>query len=185
MKRAIIVHGFKGKPDTNWKPWLKRELEGSGFQVDVPEMPNTDHPEVSAWVSKLASTIGEIGNDEVYLIGHSLGCITILKYLETVHEDHAIKASIFVAGFARKFNGYGGGHDSFFDTDLDYRTIRNHCDDFVAIHSDDDPSVGIEELAVFKDNLHAKTIAVSGMGHFGSGDSVFELPILRDVVLGI
>lgn len=27
MKRAIIVHGFKGKPDTNWKPWLKRQLE--------------------------------------------------------------------------------------------------------------------------------------------------------------
>jgi predicted alpha/beta hydrolase family esterase len=78
MKRAIIVHGFKGKPDTNWKPWLKAELEANGFIVDVPGMPNTDAPQLEEWVATLRQIIGEFTSDDIYLIGHSLGCITIL-----------------------------------------------------------------------------------------------------------
>lgn len=114
MKRAIIIHGFKGKPDTNWKPWLKKELETRGFNVEVPEMPNTEHPDVSEWVNKLNKTVGKMDGEQVYLIGHSLGCITILKYLEALSEDQKIKASVFVAGFTRKFKAYSDGHDSFF-----------------------------------------------------------------------
>lgn len=86
MKRAIIVHGFKGKPDTNWKPWLKNELEGKGFKVDIPAMPNPDYPQVSEWVSELSDTIGSFDSDQIYLIGHSLGCITILKRLNIIKQ---------------------------------------------------------------------------------------------------
>lgn len=185
MKRAIIVHGFKGKPDTNWKPWLKKELEKEGYVVAIPEMPDTEHPEKSAWVAKLADTVGEIGSDDIYLIGHSLGCITILKYLETLSGNQKIKACIFVAGFTRKFRGYNGGHDSFFDDDLDSVKIKARVDTLVAIQSDNDSAVGFEELKVFGDKLGARTIAVSNMGHFGSTDGVFEVPLVRDVLLEI
>jgi predicted alpha/beta hydrolase family esterase len=87
MKRAIIVHGFKGKPGTNWKPWLKRELEDKGFRVNVPEMPHTQTPQLKEWVDKLTETISLYESDDIFLIGHSLGCITILKYLETLNGD--------------------------------------------------------------------------------------------------
>lgn len=183
MKRAIIVHGFKGKPDTNWKPWLKKELESRDFRVEVPEMPNTEHPNVSEWVSKLSQTIGNINDDQIYLIGHSLGCITILKYLETLTEEQRIKASVFVAGFTRKFKEYSNGHDSFFEKELDYSDIKKHCGTFIAIHSEDDPNVGFEELAEFKGKLGARIIGVNGYGHFGSVDGVFEVPIVLDAVL--
>lgn len=185
MKRAIIVHGFKGKPDTNWKPWLKSELEKEGFQVDVPEMPNTTHPDKSAWVTRLAETVGEIGSDDIYLVGHSLGCITILKYLESLPDNQKIKACVFVAGFTRKFRGYGGGHDSFFESELDFANIKARVENLIAIQSDDDASVGFEELKIFGDRLGARTIAVTDMGHFGSADGVFEIPLVRDMVLEI
>ncbi len=183
MRRAIIVHGFKGKPDTNWKPWLKKELEANGFHVDVPEMPNTEKPQAAEWIQKLNTTIGEIGSDEIYLIGHSLGCITILKYLETLRDDQKIKACIFVAGFTKKFKGYGGGHDSFFEDELNSENIKARVDNLVAIQSEDDSSVGFEELKAFGDTLGARTIAVTDMGHFGSADGVFEVPLVRDVIL--
>ena len=183
MKCAIIVHGLKGKPDTNWKPWLKRKLEENGFSAEVPEMPNTDKPMANEWVRKLSETVGSLGLDDVYLIGHSLGCITILKYLETLTGQQKVKACVFVAGFGRKFDNYHNGHDSFFEQSLDWDRIIKRSDNFVAIHSKDDPSVGFEELAVFEDKLNAKTILLDGMGHFGSQDGVFEVPTVLDSIL--
>ncbi|MDB5181058.1 MAG: hypothetical protein JWO54_821 [Candidatus Saccharibacteria bacterium] len=183
MKKAIIVHGFKGKPNTNWKPWLKAELEDRGFKVDIPEMPNTDHPQLDEWVSKLNDTVGLFESDQIYLIGHSLGCITILKYLETLRDDQKVKACVFVAGFTRPFRNYLNGHDSFFEEPIDWDSVRSHSDAFIAIHSEDDQSVDFEELGQFEDKLNAQLIIVNGMGHFGSGDGVFEIPVVRDVIL--
>lgn len=179
MTRVIIVHGFKGKPDTNWKPWLKSQLEGIGVDVAVPEMPNTDSPIADEWVSKLSNTIGA-PNGDTFLVGHSLGCMTILRYLEELHEGEKIGGCVFVAGFTDKFEKYSGGHDSFFDHKLDWEIIKLHCDKFVAIQSSDDSSVEIEQLDLFGKNLNAKTIRADGMGHFGSADGVFEVPLVLD-----
>lgn len=185
MKRAVIVHGFKGKPDTNWKPWLKTQLEMNGFSVEVPEMPNTNHPLVNEWVDTLSATVGQIDTDELYLIGHSLGCITILKYLEALQEGQKVKACIFVAGFGRKFNKYQGGHDSFFEQEIDWYKAAQHSDTFIALHSIDDQNVDSEELALFGDKLKAKTTLVNERGHFGSQDGVFEVPDVLDTILSI
>ena len=44
MKRVFIIHGWTGKPEGDWFPWLKQELETKGFQVQIPEMPDTEKP---------------------------------------------------------------------------------------------------------------------------------------------
>lgn len=182
MKRAIIVHGFKGKPETNWKPWLKQQLEENGFNVEVPEMPNTDSPLVGEWVNKLSEAVGSFDLDDVYLIGHSLGCITVLKYLETLTGEQKVKVCVFVAGFGRRFKEYQGGHDSFFEQELDWEKIIKQSDNFIAIHSRDDTNVGYEELTVFEDKLSAKTILLDDMGHFGSQDGIFEVPVVLNAI---
>ncbi|MFZ1301634.1 MAG: alpha/beta fold hydrolase [Candidatus Microsaccharimonas sp.] len=185
MKRAIIVHGFKGKPETNWKPWLKVELEAQGFIVEIPTMPNTDAPQAEEWLNQLRNTVGAFGSDEIYLVGHSLGCITILKYLETLQADEIIKAAVFVAGFTKPFKEYTGAHDSFFSEEIDFLKVKEHSRNFVAIHSKDDPNVGYEELSQFEDKLDAQVVLLNGSGHFGSNDGVFEVPVVRDVILNI
>src|SRR5690606_28374720 len=143
----IIVHGFRGSPDTNWKPWLKSELEREGISVTVPEMPNPKNPVASDWNTKLAETVG-VPDGQTYLVGHSLGCMTILRYLESLAPVKKVGGCIFVAGFGARFPGYDGGHDSFFDHELDWDKIRTHCDNFVAIHSYDDPHVDIAQLTL-------------------------------------
>lgn len=183
MNHAIIVHGYKGKPETNWKPWLKAELEAKGWTVDVPEMPSTEHPIAAAWNAKLAEAVGE-PNADTYLIGHSLGCITILRYLETLPENQKVGGIILIAGFGERFARYhSGSHDSFFDHELNWHAIRKHCDNFVAIHSEDDSLVEPAQLKLFEDKLGAKAILAQGMGHFGSADGVFEVPLVRDELL--
>lgn len=184
-KHVIIVHGYKGKPETNWKPWLRQELEVKGMKVDVPEMPNTEYPIASEWVAVLAETVGKPTQD-TYLIGHSLGCITILRYLETLDENNKIGGTILVAGFGERFPKYqNGSHDTFFDHMLDWPHIRDYCNNFVAIHSEDDPGVNTEQLDLFEDKLGAKVLRKHGFGHFGSADGVFEIPLVRDELLAI
>jgi predicted alpha/beta hydrolase family esterase len=182
MKQVVIVHGYKARPETNWKPWLKAKLEDNGFRVEVPAMPNTEHPVASEWSAKLLETVGQ-PTANTYLVGHSLGGITILRYLESLGENQSIGGCVLVAGFGEKFEKYQGGHDSFFDHELDWRKIKAHCPRFIAIHSDDDPGVDPKQLELFKQKLDAKTIMMHGMGHFASADNVFEVPVVFEELL--
>lgn len=75
------------------------------------------------------------------------------------------------------------GHDSFFEEPINWDVVRARSSAFVAIHSEDDPNVGFEELGQFEEKLSAQLIDVNKMGHFGSSDGIFEVPIVSDVIL--
>ncbi|MDO8240814.1 MAG: hypothetical protein Q7T51_02465 [Candidatus Moranbacteria bacterium] len=40
-KKVFIIHGWEGKPDSNWFPWMKTELEKENVQVHVSSMLNS------------------------------------------------------------------------------------------------------------------------------------------------
>lgn len=94
-KRVFIVHCWDGKPNTRWYPWLKKELEKKGFEAYVPAMPNTQHPRMNAWVNHLKKVVGT-PDKNCYFVGHSVGCIAILRYLETTNTK--VGGVVMVAG---------------------------------------------------------------------------------------
>jgi uncharacterized protein len=179
MKRAFIIHGWEASPDSNWFPWLKKELENKGFSVEVLNMPDTDHPEMGKWLAHLKKTI--INPDEnTYLIGHSLGVITILRYLEQL-ENQKIGGAVIVAGFPESI-----GFDeisSFFKTPLNYEKVKNAARHFMAIHSDNDPYVPIKNGEILRDKLGAKLFIMKNAGHLNEGNGKFELPIALTEIL--
>ena len=79
--RIFLIHGWGGSPRGDWLPWAKDELENRGYEVVTPLMPNTNIPEISAWVTHLSTLVGQIRSSDIF-IGHSIGCQTILRYLE-------------------------------------------------------------------------------------------------------
>jgi len=83
MKRAIIIHCWSGGPDYCWYPQTKKELKAVGFEVFVPGMPEADAPELSTWLPELQEVIGG-PDEELFLIGHSIGSVTLLRYLESL-----------------------------------------------------------------------------------------------------
>jgi len=179
MKRAFIIHGWEGTPDSNWFPWLKKELENKGFSVEMPNMPNTMHPKMEEWLGHLKKVI-KSPDENTYLIGHSLGVITILRFLEQL-EDQKIGGAVLVAGFSEPI-----GYDeinSFFQTPLDYEKVKKAARHFAAIHSDNDPYVPLEQGELLRDKLGAKLYVMKNAEHLNKGNGQFELPEALEEIL--
>jgi len=134
--------------------------------------------------------VGQPGQ-ELFLIGHSVGCITILRYLESLPDDMKIGGVVMVAGFTDDL-GYMDSVEEkdvlpdFFQTSLDWDKIKSKAGKFVAIHSDNDPYVQLKHAEVFKDKLGAEIIIKSGMQHFpGEVDDEASCTELSEVVEAI
>lgn len=139
---------------------------------------------MKVWVSNLAKTVGE-PDPECCLVGHSLGCITILRYLETLKEGEMVGGTLLVAGFASDLDypGYKGELSSFFEKPLDWGKLKTAGRRFVSIHLDNDPYVLLVHCKTFAEKLGAEAIVVHKMGHLNTESGVTELPIALDSVL--
>lgn len=85
-KRVIIVHGWDGYPEEGWFPWLKQQLKARGFEVIVPQLPNADEPHIERWVPALSEAVGT-PDEQMYFVGHSMGCQAIVRYLAALPAD--------------------------------------------------------------------------------------------------
>ncbi len=175
--RVFIIHGYQGHPDGGWKPWVAEKLRERGIEVHVPHMPTPDTPKKDEWVKTISETIGKPQPTDI-LIGHSLGTIASLRYVETLKPGQKIAKTILVAGF---FEDLGEKEiANFTDTPVDFDVVRSHCDSFSVIHSDDDDSVPLPFAQHLAQRLHVPIELHTGYGHFSSGDGVFELPLLLE-----
>ena len=187
MKRAFIIHGWGGFPGEGWQSWLKKKLEGQGFNVHALAMPDPDYPRLNTWLKTLSDAV-KTPNESCYFIGHSLGCITILRYLETLKESQKVGGTVFVGGFIDMAITVDENEDiqeikTFFETELDFERVKQHCRKFVAIHSDNDPYVDLRYADIFREKLGAKIIVEHGKRHFSEEDGVQELPSALKSVL--
>ncbi len=181
-KRVFLIHGWGGYPEEGWRPWLKKELETQGFDVLVPALPGTDSPDMQAWVATLSEVVGK-PDEQCYFVGHSLGAITIMRYLETVQEGEKVGGVIFVAGFDNDLDIQELRESKFFASPIDWTKIKNSCNQFTAIFSDNDPYVALRNGDVFKEHLDATVVELHNMHHFSGDDGVFELPQALEAVL--
>jgi predicted alpha/beta hydrolase family esterase len=149
-------------------------------------MPDSSTPTLEKWLPHLLKIVGT-PDENCYFVGHSLGCITILKFLETLGENQKVGGTIFVAGFSQdlEYDGYKKELASFFKKPLDWENVKKHCKKFVTIHSSNDPWVNIKHLDIFLDKLGAEAIKLNGMKHFSGDDGINELPIVLDKLIKI
>lgn len=185
MKKVVIVHCWDGYPEYCWYPKTKNELEEKGFKVEVPAMPETNLPKLSLWLPKLKEVIGEVEvNENLYLVGHSVGVITILRYLEQLEDNQRVDGVVMVAGFT---DDVGFKElKNFFATPIDFEKIKTRANYFVAIHSDNDPYVSLKHGDIFKEKLGARLVVKHNMGHFsGPTDDTISITSLLEVTEAI
>lgn len=187
-KRAFIIHGWEGYPEEGWFPWLKQELETRDFEVYVPAMPDTKEPKIEVWVPYLAQLVGK-PNENTYFVGHSMGCQTILRYLETLETGEKVGGAVFVAGWFTLTPEAAPSVEEqaiirpWLETPVDFVRVKQTTNNFVAIVSDDDEYVPPENQVMYKEKLGAKIIVEHKRGHFSGDTGIKELPLVLETIL--
>lgn len=184
MKRVFIIHGWGYEPSDNWYPWLKDQLIKVGFEVAVPEMPSADEPEIGAWVKKLSEVVGAPDGD-TYFIGHSIGCQTIMRYLQTTGVK--VGGAVFVAGWFNLENLEDTEVEKvarpWIETQIDFEKIKSVLPKSCLLISDNDPYGAFETNKSGFEKLGSKIVVLKNAGHITKEDGFTELPQVLEGVL--
>lgn len=173
MKKIYLIHAWGADSEGETYVWLKKELEKKGAKVFVFDMPNTNNPKIGEWVKYLEDNISqyEMGRD-TYFVGHSIGCQTIMRFLDKLPKQMEIGGCAFIAPwFNLKDTAYEREEEEaiaepWINNKMNYERIKRHTKNFLAIFSDDDPCVSIDDAKLFKERLGAKIIIQKKKGHF-------------------
>lgn len=187
MKKVYMIHGFNGSPDRNWFPWLAKELAKQNIESCVLSMPTPRYPIKDEWIENIKKNIGT-PNEDVFLIGHSLGASTILRYLETLSKDEKIGGAVLVSGAIKYVQGPGDRYDllnKFLDQPFDFEKIKSVCKKFIVIHGIDDPIVEFSNAEEISERLSCELIFIPNGGHLNDKAGFTELQEVLDSLLKI
>ncbi|HST72830.1 RBBP9/YdeN family alpha/beta hydrolase [Kocuria rosea] len=180
VRRVAVVHGYDAAPDSHWFPWLRERLAARGVQVVLVELPEPSFPEAGAWLDAVGRAVGGV-DEHTHLVGHSLGCITVLRHLARLPQPWTLGGIVLVAGFTGRLESVPL-LDDFLAEDVDLAAVRANTRHRLVLRSDEDPTVpaaATEELAA---RLGAELRVVPGAGHFCGSDGVSRLPVVLDAL---
>lgn len=178
MKKVYLVHCWDGTSNDGWYPWIEQELKNYNVEVIRFDMPNTANPTIEEWVSTLNEKVDKL-DEETYFMGHSIGCQTIMRYLET-KETNKIGGILFVAPWLDLLPEAVEDEDSYntaypwIHTPINFEKVKEFSNNINCIFSDNDYFVDLAQEQEFKQKLNAKTIIVNGKGHISQDDDIFE-----------
>ena len=179
MNKIYIVHCWDGTKDDGWYPWLDEKIRDENNQVIRFTMPDTEHPKIKRWVNELDRHVDKLDNN-TYFVGHSIGCQTILRYLET-KDITKIGGILFVAPWLDLLPQAISDKESYdtakpwINTPIDFNKIKQFTNNIVSIFSNDDYFVSLEQEKEFKKLLNSKTLIVKSKGHISADDGIYEL----------
>lgn len=171
------MHGKDTSPNEKWYPWFLEQVKELGLDCFAPYLPEADNPKIKDWISKLE----ELHPDsETILVGHSRGGVAILRWLEVQQPELKVKKVILIAtnsGFLKENSLKNETNYGFYtDSGYDFSKIKQHCSEFVVLHSKDDKWVPFEAGLENAQGLGAKFLSFEDRGHFGKGvDQIPEL----------
>ena len=177
----IIIHGVYSSPDDNWFPWLKKQLEGMGYEVIAPKFPTPLNQSLESWTRAFSQYEGKI-NEETVMIGHSLGATFILNYLEKA--DKKIKAAIFVSGFHKLLgSSYDELNKTFVEKEFNWEKIKSSCGKFFVFASDNDEYIPLEIGQELSRNLGAEMNVVHDGGHLNKKAGYDDFHLLLETII--
>lgn len=158
--KAESVDYFKRGGD--WKANLQETL-GDKYEVLIPRMPNSNNAKYVEWVIWFEKMFPFL-NDEVIIVGHSLGASFLAKYLSEERFPKKILATFLVSG---PYDSDGDRPMVEFILPSSLVLLEEQGGTISLYHSKDDPVVAFSELAKYKKALsNAKSNVFEDRKHF-------------------
>lgn len=150
------------KRGRDWKANLQEAL-GDTHEVLIPRMPNSNNAKYVEWVIWFEKLFPFL-NDEVILVGHSLGASFLAKYLSEEQFPKKILATFLVSG---PYDSDGNRPMVEFTLPHSLALLEEQGGIISLYHSKDDPVVAFSELAKYQKALPSAKITVfDGRKHF-------------------
>lgn len=185
MKKIYIIHRWAGSSKDDWRPWLKKELEAFGFEVIVPDMPDTEVPVIESWVNHLSEIVID-PNEDTFFIGHSIGCQTILRYLETINSK--VGGAVFVAPWFKLDNLEDEDVEKiarpWLETSINFEKVKANTYSIQSFLSSNEPFGCVNEnKKILEQDLESKVTILENRGHFTEDDNELEVPEIIPALL--
>lgn len=183
MKKAVLLHGTDGTPTDHWFPWLKKELEESGYEVFAPTLPENHTPNRDVYEAFLKSCGWDFTDN--LLIGHSSGTTTILNLL-MADWFPTVKAAVMVGTFLNKkltksADWYEQGQfDNLFVQNFDIEKIKSKCPEFIFVHGDNDHACDYNDAKEFCGKLDGDFITIKNGSHLSGSSGITEIPEITE-----
>ncbi len=181
MTRTLtIIPRWAGHSDSDFYPWLIRERPSGFDTVRAREMPDPKQPTIPAWVSALTSAVGTTPAPGTVLMGHSVGCQTVLRYLATLPPGSTVEGVLLVAAWWNVDKPWDSLRP-WTDTPVDLARARTASRRFVVLLSDNDPFTSDfqENGRLWRERLGAEVVLVPGARHFNGAQELAVLDALR------
>lgn len=179
-RRVVVLHGYQASPGAHWFGWLADDLRADGVEVTVPALPDPQHPDLDAWVAIARAAIGTPDPGTV-VVGHSLGCVTVLHALAATSESWRLGGLVLASGFdvpqvaVPEVDAFTSSAPPL--VRIAAATTHRHV-----VGSDDDAVVDPAHTRALADRLGATFDLVPGGGHLLGREGFTTLPVVRDRV---
>lgn len=182
MKNILLVHGFNGIPKIF--DYFKKELILKGYKVVMPNFPVREEITIDKYF-EIFNMYKNMFNEDLIVIGHSIGNIMTLKYISK--NNLRIGLYISLAGFAEPF--HVEGKDVLNDvvkilklSDEEENKSKSLIKKKYSVYSDNDHIVPFDLLKKYCEVIESKPVFISGIGHMGKKSGIEKLPEILDII---
>jgi len=173
MADILIIPGYGATSESNWFPWLAREVEKQGRSALVFNPPSPTIPRLDDWLNDLKIDIDQL-IDEPIIIGHSLGCVAAMHAVQKY--ELTAKKLILVAP---PYSSMGiGVLENFFKNQINFHQVSELSGQVIIIGSEDDWIVPLDHVQEYGKQLKTKPLVYPANGHFMSLSFPEIMPLL-------
>lgn len=178
IKTIVVAHALEQSPEGLWYPWIKEIAATKGLTATIPQLPNPQHPELKSWEETIG-TAANISPKNTILIGHSLGCTTLLHFLNNYNKKEKFPLLLLVAPTI-----FDVGYESlreFFSEPFQLSSLQNKVDKIIVIVTPTDPVLKPDPLQhglKLVNEADAKLLVIKKGNHFWNGDDLSELKMV-------
>lgn len=172
--KIYLIHGYTASSESNWFPYLKKEFESKNIEITILNMPNSQNPKLNEWNDCMDNSIDNYDENTIF-IGHSLGCVTILHFLNK-NTTKKIKGLFLISGFVEE--SPIPALLEFVQPILNYNKIIKLAKNRIVISAKDDDIINYKYSQILAEKLDSKFILLEKGKHFIDRDNFIKFPLL-------
>lgn len=160
---SLVINLDRLRYQRDWKETLQEAL-GPAFDVFLPRMPNNTNAQYTDWKKMFEKVMDKV-DENVVLVGHSLGALFLTKYLSENSPSKKVRSVFLVAA---PFDDASKESLGSFGIDANkVGNIQEKVDSIFLYFSKDDPMVSFAEADKYTQRLPQATLrTLDGRGHF-------------------